>query len=891
MTDPAGDPVAQELAYYKRQVDEVASQNLKLEIAAAGLRHQVRQKQQGFALLAELQHSIGAQKRISAIFETAIGAISSTLGMDRTVVLMPTEREHAYRPGQWVGFLGEHAEHFRRLEFDFPPDFASGEGLLIVTGRTEPTPLIERLREAFRLPYFICVPVIVDGAPIGLLLSGRLKEVLPLFPPLDQGDADTFHAIAGLISASVQNMRIAVLEEMDRLKSEFFANLSHEFRTPITLTLGPLEQVLTGRYGEVPGPVRDQLSVMRRNQQRLLELINQILDLAKLEAGRMELRCAPMPEVNRFIEQRASQFGSAARLRGVQLRLALDERLDGANLYADRDKLDRLLVNLLSNAVKFTPEGWIEVRTGRTGDEFRLTVTDTGVGIGPDELPHIFDRFRQAAGGAAREYAGTGIGLALVKEIAALHGGKATAHSQPGKGSVFRVAIPLGTRHLNAASVVEFAAGDAGGEPVFPAGFVALGEDDGSGPQHDVEEANAAAHAAFDPRNRTIVYAEDNADLRAHVRDLLGSDYNVFVAADGRGALEQLQARPCDLLVTDLMMPRTSGRDLIQAVRADDTLSAIPVLVLTARTTVGARIDSLDVGADDYVAKPFDAAEFRARIRSLLRIKDYQDTIRAQAEELSRWNRTLNDQVRQQVQQIEGLRAELEAQLREVQASRARVVQAADDARRRFERDLHDGAQQRLVTITLRLRAAKESVPPALGELRAEFDHAVSDLSDALEELREIARGIHPSVLTDGGLRAALKSLAQRAPIRVDLYIGVAGQLPEQVEITAYYVVAEALTNAAKHANASAVTVEVHATEGILHILVRDDGTGGADLTRGTGLVGLKDRVEALGGLILWDSPRGKGTSLRVELPLIAANGDTRAPHPHESDSIHGQET
>ncbi len=140
------------------------------------------------------------------------------------------------------------------------------------------------------------------------------------------------------------------------------------------------------------------------------------------------------------------------------------------------------------------------------------------------------------------------------------------------------------------------------------------------------------------------------------MRDLLASDYNVFVAADGQGALEQLRARPCDLLVTDLMMPRASGRDLVQAVRADDVLRAIPILVLTARTAVGARIDSLDSGADDYIAKPFDASELRARIRSLLRIKDYQDTIRAQADELSQWNRTLNDRVRQQVQQIEGLR-------------------------------------------------------------------------------------------------------------------------------------------------------------------------------------------------------------------------------------------
>ncbi|HYB46257.1 MAG TPA: GAF domain-containing protein, partial [Streptosporangiaceae bacterium] len=226
MSDPALDPVQQELAYYKRQVDEVAGQNLKLDYAISGLRHQIRQKQQGFALLSQLQHTIGAQKRISAIFETAIGAINAELGMDRTVVLMPAGREHAYRPGQWVGFLGEHAERFGSLELEFPPEFARGEGLLIVTRSTGSTPLIDRVRQAFGLPYFICVPVIADGTPIGLLLSGRLKEARPLYPPLDQGDADTFRAIAGLISASVQNMRISVLEEMDRLKTEFFANIS-----------------------------------------------------------------------------------------------------------------------------------------------------------------------------------------------------------------------------------------------------------------------------------------------------------------------------------------------------------------------------------------------------------------------------------------------------------------------------------------------------------------------------------------------------------------------------------------------------------------------------------------------------------------------------------------
>ena len=209
----------------------------------------------------------------------------------------------------------------------------------------------------------------------------------------------------------------------------------------------------------------------------------------------------------------------------------------------------------------------------------------------------------------------------------------------------------------------------------------------------------------------------------------------------------------------------------------------------------------------------------------------------------------------------------------ELTTSRARIVAAADQARRRIERDLHDGAQQRLVSLALQLRAARAAVPSGFGDLAADLDRAAATATGALDELREIARGIHPAILAEGGLRRALTVLARRSPVPVDLQVGAGARLPEPVEVSAYYVVAEALTNVARHARAAAVSVEVQVADDVLCVAVRDDGAGGAGFTGGTGLAGLKDRVEALGGRVLLDSPRGAGTTVRVELPLTTANG------------------
>ena len=634
-----------ELAYYKRQVDTLAGENLKLEYVLSGLRHELKQKQQGFALLSQLQESIGAHQQISSIFAVALPAIGATLGIDKAVVLSPGRGENSFRPTQWIGFRQEAAAAFESLELEVSPSLAHGaERLIVNKATTETTALIEGIRAAFELPYFVCVPVIVDERPIALLLAGRLRESRPIYPPLDQGDLDTFLAIAGLISASIRNMRVGVLEEMDRLKTEFFANISHEFRTPITLTLGPLAALLNNSYGIVPDEAREQLRVMQRNQERLLGLVNQILELAKLEAGGMRLRATRMADFNRFMRERAAQFQATAAQRGLELRLTLDPSVASAELYVDRAQLDRLFVNLLSNAFKFTRAGHIEVTTEFRDNAVMLAVADTGIGIREDQLPHIFDRFRQADGSESREYAGTGIGLALVQEIARLHGGDVMVSSRHGHGTTFRVTLPVGRSHLDPASIFEPDDEEIDGSALdaIPELFFAS---EGATDREGTGEDNRRAEAAFDASRPTVLYAEDNPDLRRHVRDLLRGTYNVFLAADGREGLEHAHRYRPDLVISDQMMPNMSGRELLRALHDDASLRHIPVIFLTARAGTDARIESLQAGADDYLSKPFNEGELLARVRNLLQVRE-------QERRLAELNRRLEMRIEEQVAEL-----------------------------------------------------------------------------------------------------------------------------------------------------------------------------------------------------------------------------------------------
>ena len=617
----------QEIEYYKRQLDELAGVNLKLDYQISGLRHELKQKRKGFELLSELQRTVGSQHSISAIFEVTAKAINSTLGMDRTVIFTGTDQEGVFRPVFWLGYPHEMDAILPTLLVSFPEDISLGKAHLLVTQATPDEGLTADIRKKFQLPGFYCSGVEVDGQCIGLLLSGRILEKRPLYPPLDAGDVDSFTAIAGLITAIVRNMKVSRLEEADRLKTRFFANISHEFRTPITLTIGPLESMLKNRYGTVNERVRAQLDGMLRNQARLLSLVNQILDLAKLESGGMKLRAELIPDMNEFVAVRAEQFRSWAEKRGFELRMQFDPTVRGLPIFVDKEKFDRAILNLMSNACKFTKTGFVQVSTRIEDDRFEMSVTDSGIGIKPDELPFVFDRFKQADGSASREYAGTGLGLSLVKELASLHGGQITVQSEYNVGTTFTISFPIGKAHLTPDSIIE-STDDA--TSIASVKLQAKDVREGVATLDELAEVAEENRVALENRADQlplILYVDDNRDMRHYVRDILAQHYTVLLGVQGKHGLEILEKHDVDLVLSDLMMPVMTGLEFCRALRANSAHRGLPFVLLTAKADMDTKLEGLEEGIDDYLSKPFYERELLARIKNLIKLRQNQQRL------------------------------------------------------------------------------------------------------------------------------------------------------------------------------------------------------------------------------------------------------------------------
>lgn len=408
------------------------------------------------------------------------------------------------------------------------------------------------------------------------------------------------------------------LKELDRLKTQFFANVSHEFRTPLTLMLGPLESALTAIDAEKHPDVAENLATSHRNALRLLKLVNTMLDFSRIEAGRVQASYQPT-DISAFTAELASIFESACEKAGLRLRVNCAPLNGGEQVYLDRDMWEKIVLNLVSNAFKFTHEGEIEVCVATVDGQVHLTVRDTGVGIPQEELPRMFERFHRIDNTRGRTLEGTGIGLALVQELVKLHGGAVTVDSEIGKGSIFTVSIPLGKAHLDPERIGR--ATDLTSTGVAPAAYIEEAlrwlPDESTIMTDPDQVAAPEVPAGAKPR---ILWADDNADMRIYVSRLLAGQYDVQAVADGEAALEAARAQPPNLILSDVMMPKLDGFGLIRGLRDDPRLRDIPVILLSARAGEESRVEGLEAGADDFLVKPFTARELQARVGAHLKL-------------------------------------------------------------------------------------------------------------------------------------------------------------------------------------------------------------------------------------------------------------------------------
>jgi signal transduction histidine kinase/ligand-binding sensor domain-containing protein/AraC-like DNA-binding protein len=443
------------------------------------------------------------------------------------------------------------------------------------------------------------------------------------------------------------------LAEVDRLKSRFFANISHEFRTPLTLILGPIlkwkeqshseersdeeseqlakEQILPLRFAQGQNDksrreLHNDMSMAERNAHRLLRLINQLLDLSKVEAGAMKLRASRMNIVP-LVKGIAYSFESSAGIRGVDLDVHAEQEEIG--VYCDKDMMEKILSNLLSNAFKFTTEGGrVQVQVspspprpltklhegerGRVGEWVTIAISDTGIGIPADQLDKVFDRFYQVDASQTREHEGSGLGLALVKELVELHHGTIQVESQVGKGTTFTVRLPLGRGHLKDDEIVDV---PVAVEPTMREAEGAPTDRAVEGPKEEVESEQSRREKPI------VLVVEDNADVRAYIKGYLVPAYQMTEARDGAEGIEKAQEGIPDLIISDVMMPKKDGYEVCRTLKLDEKTSHIPIILLTAKAASENKIEGLETGADDYLIKPFEPKELLARVGNLIDLR------------------------------------------------------------------------------------------------------------------------------------------------------------------------------------------------------------------------------------------------------------------------------
>lgn len=577
------------------------------------------------ALLRDLGSKLAAtntQPEVVAVFERCVSDYEKDLPFTLTYLLDP-DHPGRFRLLSAVGIAEGHPAAPSTIETQSPTAVWPAAGIFAQSGPV----IVSELRRTFdttALPTgawnvppqeAVIMPVKFQGQeqPVGFIVAA----VNP-YRRFDKSYSGFVELLAGQLAAALSNAqayqaereRAEALAELDRAKTAFFSNVSHEFRTPLTLLLGPLEEALANSSA---GAQQEQLTVAHRNALRLLRLVNSLLDFSRIEAGRTQAAYQPI-DLASLTAELAGVFRSAIEKAG--LRLIVDCVPLPEPVYVDPEMWEKIVLNLLSNAFKFTFEGEIAVVLRASANGAELKIKDTGIGISAEQIPHIFERFHRVEGARGRSHEGTGIGLALVQELVKLHSASISVESASDAGTTFIISLPFGSAHLPQARirpapqhVLNASRREAFLEEAIH--WLAAAAD-GSVPDQ-------AAQAVASPA-ATLLVADDNADMREYVRRLLSDQYEVMTVANGLEALEAAVASPPDLVLSDVMMPLLDGFGLLKELRANPATVGIPVILLSARAGEEARTEGMDSGADDYLVKPFSARELSARVAAHLKL-------------------------------------------------------------------------------------------------------------------------------------------------------------------------------------------------------------------------------------------------------------------------------
>ncbi|MDE0885104.1 MAG: ATP-binding protein [Myxococcota bacterium] len=726
------------------------------------------------------------------------------------------------------------------------------------------------------------------------------------------------------------------LAQLDRAKSRFSANVHHELRTPLTLILAPLDALRTGEFGRLPVEVQKTIDMMLSNGRRLHRMINNLLDLAKLENEQFAIQRQPF-QLGPMVGELLSSARPLADRKAIELSMEGFDSLPEIN--ADAVAIDKVLVNLLGNALKFTEaHGQVKISARADSDGIKLAVADTGVGIPVTKLSAVFDRFAQVDDSATRRHEGTGIGLALTREMVELHGGQIWAASAgEGQGTTIHFTLPWGepdvgldeeilrddrgaTAHLEDSPALLAREPQQGGEGEPASPPRALPDIDRSllrwaDQEEDEPESRVPALPRSSASRGQVLIAEDNPDMRSLLAALVGREFEVRTARNGREALEAVRESPPDLVLSDVMMPEVSGLELCQAIKGDPELRRIPVVLVTSKAERDVKIEGLELGADDYVTKPFHPRELLARVRSLVRVTSLQRELAGRNSELESALGELK-QAEVQLVQSERLAAvgELAAglahevnnpvnfALNAVRALEVTVRELREFAEGMMSLDASDadGLARRLEEFQRDMggQHAGELAETVL-ELSGIVGEGLKRTSALVGDLREFARpGSRGETQTDVNVEAGLRSTltlvghaiaAANAELDVQIEPGLPGLAGDPGGLNQVYL--NLLKNAVEALGPRGGTIRVRAAREAEHVSIRigDDGQGIApeirerlfepffttkDAAGGTGLgLAICQRiVDDHGGTLTLESEEGRGAEFIVRLPVPEAS-------------------